>query len=362
MKNYLRNPHLDNDLLPADIVLAPDWWHRHAGIVFDEDFYYNPARRVEAERRMEQTLHDRWGQFGLGADCKRNLPLVGPTHLAAGYLLSEMLGCKVIYKPDTPPQVVPAGKEDLRLDVDAAFESPAFKRFENLLEQLKTRHGGLAGDVNFGGVLNLALDLRGETLFMDLFDKPDESRAFFSRIAQVIERFVEGIEKQTGSSSISVNRCVKHIRQPVYLHSECSHTMISVEDYEKFLMDVDMAWSRRHRPYGIHYCGKAPHRYAETFAKIGELDFLDAGWGGDIRQLRRHLPRTFLNIRLSPVELATQSVEDIEQTIRRLVSDSDNPYLTGVCCINLDATIPDEKITAVLHTVQQLRAEYDAIE
>ena len=63
MNGYLRNPELQNEMLPVDIVLAPDWWYRHEKISFDEDFFYHPARRVEDEMRMEKALYERWGRF-----------------------------------------------------------------------------------------------------------------------------------------------------------------------------------------------------------------------------------------------------------------------------------------------------------
>ena len=49
---YPRNEHLNSPMLPVDIVLHPSWWHHHEGITFDEDFFFHPARRVEAERQM----------------------------------------------------------------------------------------------------------------------------------------------------------------------------------------------------------------------------------------------------------------------------------------------------------------------
>ena len=73
------------------------------------------------------------------------------------------------------------------------------------------------------------------------------------------------------------------------------------------------------RPFGIHYCGKDPHRYAEVFARLPHLDFLDVGWGGDVARLRQALPNTFLNIRYSPTEIVKQTPDEIRQTVRRLV-------------------------------------------
>ena len=42
--------------LPVEVVFHPSWWNRHAGIVFDEDFFYDPRRRVADEQRMERSL------------------------------------------------------------------------------------------------------------------------------------------------------------------------------------------------------------------------------------------------------------------------------------------------------------------
>ena len=49
----------------------------------------------------------------------------------------------------------------------------------------------------------------------------------------------------------------------------------------------------------------------------------------------------------------------IEQTIRKLVADSASPYLTGICCINMDEKVSDDKITTIFETVEQLRKEYE---
>ncbi len=355
---YRRNQHLQNRMLPADVVLGPAWWHEHEGITFDEDFFFHPARRVEVERKMEDVLHERWGRFGLGQDHGRDLPVLGAVHLAAGYLISEMLGCRVDYLEDAPPQVIPANLDALKLSPDAALESPAFKRFTNLADALKSKHGQVQGDVNFSGILNVALDLRGQALLTDLIDRPDEVPAFLGGIAEVIDRFTAGIARAAGTTSISVNRNVRNITHPVFLHSECSLVMISVADYEKFLMPYDVAFSEKHRPFGIHYCGEDPHRYAEAFARLPRLDFLDVGWPGDVAKLRRHLPDTFLNMRYSPVEIVKQTPAEIRRTVRRLVHDSANPWLTGVCCINMDQQVSDEQITAIFEEVELLREEY----
>ena len=354
---FNHNPLLGHQPLPVDIVLLPEWWNKNEKITFDPDFFYHPLKRVEVEQQKEKVLYERWGHYGLGEHRNEARPEIGAVHLAAGYLLSEMMGCEVNYSENHPPQVLAAHKELENVDVEAAFNSDAFKKVLKLTDALKSKYGRVTGDINWGGVLNIAMDLHGENIFLDMMMMPDETKAYFNSIAAVIGKFTDFLESETGSTSVSVNRGVRHLQKPVLLHSECSHTMISAEDYEEFLLPFDIAWSRK-RPYGIHYCGADPHRMAASFAKIPHLDFLDVGWGGDIKVLREHLPDTFLNIRYSPVELAKQTNEEVRETITSLVKDSGNPYLTGVCCINIDDSVSDDKIDTIFETVEQLREEY----
>ena len=284
-----------------------------------------------------------------------DLPEIGAVHNASGYLLSEMLGCEIRYHADSAPDVVPAGHDRLAVEPEAAFRSPAFRRYERLREALKTRYGYVCGDINWSGVLNLALDLRGQELFLDMLDAPDTVRTGLQQIAAVIDCFATGVQAETGTSSISVNRVVRHFSRPVFLHSECSNTMISAGDYERFILPIDALWSQQHRPFGIHHCGKDPHRFAASYAKLPHLDFLDVGWGGDVRAVRAQLPQTFLNLRLDPVQLVTWTPAQIRETIVRLVADSGNPWLTGLCCINLDQRATDAQLSAIFETVAELR-------
>ena len=348
---------LTNQPLPVEIVFHPSWWYKHTGITFDEDFFYHPLKRVEAERRMEKELYERFGEFGLGADHNRDLPLIGAVHNAAGYMLSEMLGCEIRYTGDQAPQVVCAKREDFSIDVEGAMHTPPIKRLNKLIEALKLRYGYVCGDINWGGALNVALDLRGDSLLTDMMLYPDESEKYFRDIAAVIENFVRFVYAQTGTTSISVNRIAKHLQPAVFIHSECTHTLISEDLYETFLLPIDLKWSETLRPFGIHYCGRDPHRYAGEFAKIPNLAFLDVGWGGDVKLLREKLPHTFFSIRLDPVTINATPDDQLESMIRKLVNDSGDPMLTGVCCINMDGNTGDSKVRTIYTTVGELRVK-----
>ena len=348
-----RNPVLRNPMLPVEIVLGPAWWHHHEGITFDEDFFYHPAKRVEAERKMEHVLYERWGRYGLGEDHGKDLPVVGPVHLAAGYLISEMLGCPVEYSPDAPPQVKPRDLDRLGDRPGGGVCQPRLQADRAALRRPAREARRTAGRRQLG-----RRDQRGPRS-PRVDDVPRHARPartnwprFLGQIADVMDRFTQMVYAATGTTSISGNRTVRHIADPVFLHCECANVMISTADWEQFFMGFDAQWSRKYRPFGIHYCGKDPHRYAASFAKLPHLDFLDVGWGGDVAVLRKHLPDTFLNVRLSPVEIVQQTPDQIRQTVRRLVHESGNPWLTGVCCINMDQNVRDDQIAAIFDEVR----------
>jgi hypothetical protein len=335
----------------AEVVFSPDWWHAQGGINFDADFFYSPERRVRDEMRMEEVLRDRFGACGLGTDAGKVLPQVGAVHLAAGFMLSEMLGCQVEYHADAPPSVHCRHDERLNIDVDAAFSSPAFKRFVKLCDALEDKIGYLTGDVNYSGILNLALDLRGQDIFVDMLEHPLAVKSYFAKIAEVIERFEGYVRQRTNSSGIAVNRTARFFPGGMFLHSECSHTMIGNEQYRDFLMEFDQQWSQKHPRFGIHYCGIDPERYALDFAQLPRLDFLDVGNGGNIAVLRQALPGTFLNLRLDPVNITRQTTAVIRHDIQQRLHAAGNPDLTGICCINMDKNIRDDQVFAIFNRV-----------
>ena len=189
--------------LPVELVFSPQWWNRETGITFDRDFFFHPARRVEDERKMEQHLYEKWGGYGLGADRNTARPELGAVHLASGYLLSEMLGCKTEYFEAAPPLVSCRDMESLdSRPVKEAFGSPSFKAFDRLREELVAKYGYVTGDVNWSGILNLAIDLRGQELFIDMNEERENCAAFFSALADMIENFTDGLQKSSHSTSV----------------------------------------------------------------------------------------------------------------------------------------------------------------
>ena len=69
-------------------------------------------RDRDCDVRMRKTLYEHFGEFGIGEKDPKKRPLLGTDLLAAGYLLSELMGCEIIYEPDNSPQVKCMGLDE----------------------------------------------------------------------------------------------------------------------------------------------------------------------------------------------------------------------------------------------------------
>ncbi len=344
--------------LPVEIVFHPSWWHAEAGIRFDRAHYYDPGRRVADELAMRRELRRRFGPAAEDDSEPRPEPILGPVHLAAGYLFSALWGCRVEYPEDASPQVIPAGKTLAEVDAleppDPAVH-PEFRAFLDLAAALREQFGYVRGDVNWTGVQNLALDLIGQDLFLAYYDDPERVHRVLRKLALHYVDILRAIRAETGTTSLTVNRSVGKVDPAITLHSNCSVQMVSNDLYETFLLPHDQFLARELPPYGIHHCGDNMHKVAPGYAKVPDACFFDVGWGADLAECRRWLPDAFFNIRLSPVRVAAGTPDDVERDLAGLLESAGDLSNIGVCCINMAAGTPDENVRRIFEVVERYR-------
>ncbi len=344
--------------LPVEVVFHPSWWHKHYGIAFDEKFFFDPAVRVESERAMRAALGARFGDLGLGEPNAAPRPVVGPVHLAAGFLPSAVLGCAIRYAENASPEVLPANLTDDQVgaiqvpDLDA---SPAFRKLVALMDALEARFGTLEGDVNWEGVQNVALNLRGPQLFADYYDNPALARRLLDVAARTIGTLAAYVRGRTGSNSIAVNRIVGAVDERLALHSNCTVAMISPRTYRQYLLPYDQQLARDLYPYGIHHCGKDMHKVRQEYAQVEGAEFFDVGWGSDVAACRAALRGAVFSLRLSPVRVATLSPAEVSADVEGLLRAAGPLERAAICCINLDDTTPDENVRTIFETVERYR-------
>lgn len=353
--------HMDitpKSFLPVEVVFHPSWWNKHYGLTFDKAFFFDPAKRVESERVMRAALHARFGDLGLGEANAAPRPVVGPVHLAAGFLPSAVMGCQVRYYEDASPQVIPANLTDeqvMALEAPDLNTSAEFGKLISLMDALQARYGFLEGDVNWEGVQNVALNLRGQQLFVDYYENPALARRLLDVVAQTVSAMAAYVRRRTGSSSVAVNRIVGAVDSRISLHSNCTVAMISARTYRHYLLDYDCKLAQELWPYGIHHCGADMHKVRNEYAQVKGAEFFDVGWGSDVAACRAALPDAIFSLRLSPIRVATLAPDEVAKDVEGLLRAAGPLERAALCCINLDDQTPDENVCAIFQVAERFR-------
>ncbi len=307
---------------------------------------------------MRRVLWERFGQFGYSEENPEPEPVIGPVHLAAGYMFSSLWGCQINYLENSSPIVVPLSMTAHELqakEVPDPIQNKEFQDFFVLMKALKDRFGYVKGDINWTGVQNLALDLMGQQVFLSYIDSPDVMHRIFDKITQSFIEILSMIKAESGTTSISVNRSIEKVEPTINLHSNCSVQMISNDTYEEFLLPIDIKLSKYLQPYGIHHCGNNMHAVADGYSKVKNACFFDVGWGADIAYCREKIPDAFFNIRLSPVKIKTCTPDEVETDLVNLLEHAGNLSKVGICCINMDYGTPDENVARIFEVAERYR-------
>jgi hypothetical protein len=344
--------------LPVELVFHPNWWFNNAGIIFDRGYFFDPDRRIKDEMRMKRVLWEHFGKYGYGEEHPDPEPIIGPVHLAAGFMISSLWGCTIRYYDSNSPVVEPQSLtvEQLdAMDVPDPMKNQEFCDFFALVRTLKERFGYVKGDIGWGNLQNLALDVMGHGIFYAYYDNPALIHRIYEKMNKSVIEILDLVRKETGTTSISVNRSVEAVEPSINLQSNCSVQMISNETYETFLLPHEIELSKHLQPYGIHHCGNNMHTVAEGYSKVKNACFFDVGWGADIAYCREKIPDAFFNIRLSPVKIQTCTPAEVEADLVNLLEHAGDLSNVGICCINMDYGTPDENVGKLFEVAERYR-------
>ena len=347
-------------MLRYDICFHPDWWHKRAGIDFSRVFWENAAYRMEADVLMRKTMFECFGAFGLGEKDPAPRPLVGSDYTACGFLLSEMLGCRVVYAPDDAPQVLCAELDDeqaLQLKVPDFDASEPWIRQEEQMRALMKEYGRVECHLNLMGVQNIALDHRGQELFQDYYDEDSPAENLLNVSYQTMAEACRRLKRYSPYISGGVTNVISRVCPEVTLTSNCTVEMTSLSIYEHFLLKYDCLLAREFAPFGIHHCGQTMEHVVEGYAKVPNVTFAEVGAFSDLEKVKNALPDTVrLNARFSPVRLGEASPEEIRAEVADMARIVPGPRLS-ISCAGIDSSVPDEKICAFLEACRNALAD-----
>lgn len=341
-----------------DITFHPSWWHENAGIDFTQQFFDDPEYRMEADIKMRRTLYEHFGDLGIGEKDPQKRPLLGTDLLAAGYLLSELMGCGIRYQADNSPQV-----ECMDLDEDSIDQiqvpdldtSEVWQRTQKQIDYLLEKYGHVETYVNLQGIQNIAMDIMGQELMVSYYTAPEEINGLLEKITKMSIEVGKRFKALSNDVSGGVTAIVRQTVQECYLTSNCSVEMISNDLYEEFLLKYDQELADAFGNFGIHHCGKSMEHVVEGYSKVKGLTFAEVGAFSDIKTVRSHLPGIFLNARYSPVRLMNASKEDIFSEVKYLAENGqENGQKISVSCVGIDNHVSDTQIRYFLEACRSV--------
>ena len=333
----------------VDITFHPSWWHRYAGVDFDEKFFFDAEYRIGADIRMRRTLFDYFGDFGIGEENPAARPILFSDLIACGFLYSQILGCEVVFKKDDAPQVICArlGDDQARSlkapDLDA---DELWQRVQRQIDMFIRDFGYCESAVNLMGIQNIALDLRGENLFFDYYDDPEIKDNLLRAAADLSEDIGKRLYAVSDTVSGGVTSIVKQVCPGVYLTSNCSVTMLSGAQYREHLLPYDIRLAETFPCFGIHHCGSNMETVIGEYLKVPNLRFLEIGAGSDLKAIADAVGgRDIIScVRYSPVSLKTDSYDVIKRKTEEAVKAFGSDGKLCFSCVGIDAETKTESV------------------
>jgi hypothetical protein len=234
----------------------------------------------------------------------------------------------------------------------AVIEAPdlnANSIFQDLLRQadeIQAIEGQVAGFINWQGVLNNALRLRGQDLLIDLFETPELCHHFFEMICSVTIEAIKRLHERQRISGVDYRFATI---------SNCSVNMISPEQYEVFLLPHDRRIAAQFETVGIHNCAWNADPYLPLYATIPNLGYIDMGVDSNLGNARALIPNTRRALMYTPMDLADKPLDSIRYDLERTARE----YAPcDIVLADIESGTPDERVLDILEMCARLSEQH----
>ena len=328
----------------VSLGFTPKWYRDRLNMDFSERWHQDPVYRYETLVLMKQYLSRLFPSIenfrpheedGIDYDCASINSIYGSVVISAVY------GQEIHYFKDNWPLVSSDchyTKEEL-LDFPP-FDpetNPAFRALSGQMETIASKWGKIHGYLGYyQGVLNNAMRLRGNGIFLDMVDDPDFVKYLLNRIYKTTVTLVKLVQQRQRESGFPIDQ---------FSSSNCVVNMISPDMYEEFVLPFDMKFASEFARYGIHTCNWNASPYLESMRKIKKMGYFDMGMDTDMAKARELFPEARRAVLYSPVKIGNLSPEEIRRDFEKIREE------LGPCDIvlaDIESTVPNEKVQAVV--------------
>lgn len=339
--------------LRVSLGFTPAWYHARLSIDFGEEWHADPVYRADCLLTMKRHLHSCF------PDVEYFTPQMNEEIERTCWTISGVNGILTIPRLyGIEPAFVPNNWPDARagmhigkgqIPVDRPFDldrHPVLVDLYRQMDVIRERSGPIHGYLNYQGLLNIALKVRGNDFFMDLYDDPVWSSRFLNHIADTIaalSRRVQAIQRDSGCDVdlLSMSNCVMN--------------MVSPEQYEEFVLPIDRRLSTLYPRFGVHTCRWNADTYLHSLRKIDKMGYIDTGLETDLTRMRELFPDTRRAVLYDPVGLERFSTDTIWADFRRIAVEC------GPCDIvlaDVEQTTSDERVQEALSIASELDREF----
>ena len=334
----------DEPFLRVSLGFVPRWFSRRLGIDFSERWHTDPVYRYKTLLAMKALLHEAFptvpyfkpvmNEKGVEPSCAtvsgvhgiRLIPMVygmGTRYFADGW-------------PDAASKA-PLTKEHLaRLEPLDVMQTQVMVQLFEQMDTIEQNYGSIHGYLNYQGILNIALKLRGPDIFMDMYDDPAFVRHLFAHIADTIAKVSKLVQARQRASGFAVN---------LLSMSNCVMNMVSADTYREFVLPHDLMLSGEYERFGVHTCNWNITPYIDVLRSIDKMGYIDMGMVSDMKRVKEAFPDARRAVLYPPVELEQKSLDEIKADIQKIAEEL---APCDIVMADITDTTPDSRVRAFL--------------
>jgi hypothetical protein len=343
--------------LRVSLGFTPRWYRQRLGIDFSEEWHKDPLYRYESLARMKDLLHDEFPEVDYFTPRREGGFELTCATISGVYgimLVSSLYGVPIEYRADGWPDAqggIHLPKEEIEKVIAAPLDFDSCPTSADLfrqMERIAERWGRVHGYLNYQGILNVALKVRGNDLFMDFFDDPDFSRRLFSHVSETIKTLSKRVQARQRASGFPVD---------LLSMSNCVMSMVSPAQYEEFILPLDNALSLEYPRFGVHTCNWNIDPYRESMRRIRKMGYIDTGLSSDLAAVKKRFPDARRAVLYPPVDLETKDGYALERDFRRVAIE----YAPcDIVLADIESTTPSARVRealAIARNLEPLAAE-----
>lgn len=325
----------DEPFLRPEIGFTPLWYRQALGIDFGERWHTDPAYREGSLELMAREVRRRFPEIEIGRTGPDGEPVDLLTGAYGGALVAALYGMPIRYAAGNWPTNEHRFIDEAALDRLTPPDLDRNPLFANLLDQMdwiERRRGRIEGFVNWQGVLNNAMRIRGQEIFSDMLLRPELARRLLRCVADTIRDGLRRVLDRQRRSGVEYRHATV---------SNCVVNMISPAQYREFLLPFDAELGREFGLLGIHNCAWDATPYLPEYARVPGVGYVDMGLDSDLPQARRLFPNARRALMYTPMDLARKPSRELRADFERIAREY------GPCDVvmaDIEAGTPDERV------------------